>query len=321
MPDAALSDVLQQPIDQSLGQGFTDTIQLNEDFNVFSIRGAYSAPYSYQTVGEGWTRLHFRSCGEVTMDFQGIQSIETSGPVCSILQHPEGVIDECISQQVPAHWVTLFFRNTFLLDYLALSSQQLPPALRTLSASNRADFMFREMPLQPDMRQCLLQLSQADYSGPLRRLYLESKANELLCMMVRFLSNTDEKPYPMVFSRRDKEALDEARSILDSEFTTPPTIEQLAFRVKINRNKLTYGFRHFMGATVSDYCRQQCFSQAIQYLRDTDKPINLIADISGFTRATSFSAAFKKYTGLTPRQVRQGAALTMQAVSSADKMC
>jgi YesN/AraC family two-component response regulator len=54
------------------------------------------------------------------------------------------------------------------------------------------------------------------------------------------------------------------------------------------------------------YVMKVRISKAEKYLRTTDKQIKEIADLTGFNYSYYFSRTFKKITGLTPLEYRQG---------------
>ncbi len=64
-------------------------------------------------------------------------------------------------------------------------------------------------------------------------------------------------------------------------------------------------FKEYSGVTPLDYKLNTLITQAKQHLVFSDKPINEIADILGFSSPTYFCRIFKKKTGLTPMQYIQ----------------
>ncbi len=299
--------LLNAKIPESRGEGYYDDFVISDDLVFSQLQARFKEDLNYKIVGEGWTRFHFRLSASATLLFDNIAQCDTSGPVCQVLHQPRDLIEaEWIYADTPVHWVTLTLRSSFLAERLGLELDQLPPLLKQLMAEHNRDFGLVNMPLQPEMRRCLADLSRNRYEGRLRRLQLEIKALDLVCMMLGFLNSSAEKQTRSGFSTRDIDALEYARDIINREFICPPTLGQLAGRVGINRNKLSAGFQYMVGKTVAEYCQDLRLTEALQYLRDTDKPVGLIAERVGYARAASFSAAFRKKFQLTPRQVRQG---------------
>jgi Response regulator containing CheY-like receiver domain and AraC-type DNA-binding domain len=58
------------------------------------------------------------------------------------------------------------------------------------------------------------------------------------------------------------------------------------------------------GLTFSEIAEQLKSDLARHYLRDTDLPISQIAWLLGYSEVSAFTHAFKRWTGMTPRQSR-----------------
>jgi AraC-like DNA-binding protein len=94
------------------------------------------------------------------------------------------------------------------------------------------------------------------------------------------------------------------RALLLSDLQRPPGIEAIAarrrmsertLRRRLEREKRTYrGMLTELRRTLS-----------IQYVRDTSMGIEDIAAAVGFSDAANFRSAFRRWTGITPRQFRQ----------------
>ena len=59
------------------------------------------------------------------------------------------------------------------------------------------------------------------------------------------------------------------------------------------------------GTTLTNVVRELKRDQAIENLLRTDLPIGDIAAVLGFINPTSFTRAFKNWTGLPPREYRK----------------
>ena len=109
---------------------------------------------------------------------------------------------------------------------------------------------------------------------------------------------------PVKLRSKDREAIKLARDILINNLSEPPTIRELCSAVGVNRNKLHYGFKEEFGLSPLHYLEEHRLEQAYSRLRDTDKLIYQIASDIGYTSQSSFSTAFKRKYGLTPKEAR-----------------
>ncbi|EKF9123664.1 helix-turn-helix transcriptional regulator [Vibrio cholerae] len=94
--------------------------------------------------------------------------------------------------------------------------------------------------------------------------------------------------------------LERAIEILDSEYTLPPTITELARRVGTNETSLKQGFRKELNTTIHQYITQQRMARAAELLNGENYTISHIAHEVGYSNHGHFSAAFKKEFGCTP---------------------
>lgn len=297
---------LDSRIRPQLGCGTVDLVALDDDFIVLGMRGTLHAALSYQCHGDGWTRFHFRKAARTLMDFDGIGASELEGPLCQILHQPEGIRDqEWVEGQVGLDWVTVFMRPRLLIERFRLDSVRLAEPVRRL-AQGSDEFLLQNWALPTEMMLAMDQLLGQGFAGDLRRVHLEAKAIELVCMMSRVLDRRAGPHETVRLRPRDVEALHEVRRILLRSPAGRPSIEGLARRVGINRNKLSFGFRQLFDQTISECCIESRLLSGWNLLRETSLPIAVIAGQVGYTQASAFATAFRQRFGCTPRQARLG---------------
>jgi len=83
----------------------------------------------------------------------------------------------------------------------------------------------------------------------------------------------------------------------------PPTLEELASLCKISVRQLTRGFRSCRGCSIGDYVAQTRIEAAKRRLA-TNESVKAIAISLGFASASHFACAFRRATGVTPRDFR-----------------
>jgi AraC family transcriptional regulator len=87
-----------------------------------------------------------------------------------------------------------------------------------------------------------------------------------------------------------------------------PSLAELAKLCRLSVRQLTRGFRASRGCSIGDYVANHRIDHAKRLLK-TDACVKSIAHAMGFSSPSSFSYAFRRATGETPRQFRQRAAL------------
>ena len=99
--------------------------------------------------------------------------------------------------------------------------------------------------------------------------------------------------------------LEEARSILDSDFSNPElNIQSLAEILHINRVQLSRDFTRRYGVNASDYLKNLRLQKGIMLLRNTSLSLSVIAQSCGFNSADYFGKVVMAATGKTPSEHR-----------------
>lgn len=88
------------------------------------------------------------------------------------------------------------------------------------------------------------------------------------------------------------------------EVRDPPTLTELAELCNLSIRQLTRGFRASRGCSIGDWVTQVRIDGAKRLLA-SGQSIKSIAYEMGFSSTSSFSFAFRRATGSTPRQFRQ----------------
>ncbi len=103
------------------------------------------------------------------------------------------------------------------------------------------------------------------------------------------------------FSKDTGNKVHEARKILGTDIASNISIEELSERVKLNRTTLQKVFKQMYGVTIFEYRTQVRIQEAKNLLLNDRYSITEIAGMCGYSNASKFSAAFKKITGVNPR--------------------
>ncbi len=100
-----------------------------------------------------------------------------------------------------------------------------------------------------------------------------------------------------------------ARKILGENLAADISVEELAEKVKLNRTTLQRVFKQMYGVTIFEYRTQARMQESKNLLVDNNLTVTEIAGLCGYSNASKFSAAFKKYFGSTPTDWRNTASI------------
>lgn len=83
------------------------------------------------------------------------------------------------------------------------------------------------------------------------------------------------------------------------------TIEELAKEYLINPTTLKAVFKSVYGTSIAAHIKEHRMKEAAKLLRETDMSISLIAQAVGYDSQSKFSAAFKSYFQMLPKEYRK----------------
>lgn len=209
--------------------------------------------------------------------------------------------------------VKIGFEEMFLLldEWQVSRSGSLRRLLRNMTGSP----VGLSMNLTPVMEAAAYQVINCAVTGPARKLFMESKALEIMAHQLADLSE-ERTTGPREVPRADFRLLDQAREILAAEYADPPSLIELAHRVGLNEFKLKRGFREAFGITVYGYVRSLRMHKARALLESGDGTVSDAALAVGYSCLGHFSAAFRKEFGILPRDVRKADVRSQSLFSS-----
>ena len=157
----------------------------------------------------------------------------------------------------------------------------------------------------PELVFLLKQIKNCRFTGIAAKLYFESKVAEAISLIVQ----KTKESYPAYAVKRisqpDLASLEVVAAYINDHFAQPIHLESLAKIACMGTTKLKYTFKEAYKTTVFEYILNKRLSQAEHLLANTDLHINQISQIVGYKNASSFSAIFRKNTGLLPNEYRK----------------
>ncbi len=157
--------------------------------------------------------------------------------------------------------------------------------------------------LPPALESIAYQILNCSFEGSARDLFLEAKALEAMAHQLAHPEPTGLSQKRTI-SEPDTEKLHEARRILETEYSDPPSLLQLAHRVGLNDFKLKRGFRELFGTTVFGHVRDLRLQKARALLESGDMNVSEAAVTVGYSCFGHFAAAFKKKFGILPKEAK-----------------
>lgn len=213
-------------------------------------------------------------------------------------------------EQFPTDQHLQMIRICFDVNYLrsfGVDSDSLPGELQQFFENKPLQrFHCSTGALNPAMQVTLRQIIDCPYRGTTKRIFLESKALELLTLQLhQWTEQHNHSTGSRTLHADDVERLYHARDILMRDIQNPPSLMDLARQTGINDYKLKYGFRQVFGTTVFGYLQTRRMEQAKQLLAERQLSIAAIAHAVGYASQSRFCHVFKQRYGMTPIACRK----------------
>ena len=203
----------------------------------------------------------------------------------------------CIKGGIPFKSVSIYLEDAVLLEMVE-GEPSYASIIEALDVKGEIQLLGR-FPSTPQTKIIANQMLDCSYSGPCRKLFMESKALELIATILHKMSCNEERP-SISLSAGDIDRLHEARRFLLENMEEPPTIKELARHVGLNDFKLKKGFRAVFGCTPFQALKAHRMDHARTMLLDTDMTVGTVAAMVGYTNMSHFIAAFRNQFGVTP---------------------
>lgn len=163
----------------------------------------------------------------------------------------------------------------------------------------------QNLPLTPQMHTLIEGINLSPYQGGLRKLFLQSKALELLALQCAQLGELENRTTPVVkLFPADIRKVHMAREILLHDLQNPPSMALLARQAGLNTFKLKTGFKQEFGNSVFGYLKNYRLEQARDMIREGDKTVTAVAYETGYSTLQHFSNEFRKKFGISPKGMK-----------------
>lgn len=192
-----------------------------------------------------------------------------------------------------------------VLNYQITPDSLIPEQVISVEAYTRLagidNAVFR--PLTSAIKSTLDRILSCPYQGLNRRTYLQNQAFNLINLKLESLAEPQCQTHCL--SADDLVSIEQAEKILRSRLSTPPSLDNLARQVGLNRLKLNQGFHQVYRTSPFSYLRDCRVTRARHLLMNSDLSVSQVATQVGYTSRSRFSQAFCQYFGLSPKKFHQ----------------
>lgn len=155
--------------------------------------------------------------------------------------------------------------------------------------------------ITPDIQIPLHQIMNCPYCGVARKLFIESRALELIAYQLNQVLGTEPSgTIHRIIHPDDRKNTEFAKSILVQDMENPPSLKKLAAAAGMSPPKLNHCFRLIYGMTAFQYLREARFNRAREMLENQGLSVTETAYAVGYDSISHFSQAYKKRFGISP---------------------
>lgn len=155
----------------------------------------------------------------------------------------------------------------------------------------------------PAIQKCVHDMYYCSYLGPLKKLYLEGKAMEIIALVNQENSHQQQvSGVKGMWRKQDRESIGQVKEIILGHLENPLSIRQLSRQVGMNEFKVKQGFREMYGMTIFELVRKARMEKAVWLMETEQLNIGQTAAAVGYSNASNFTTAFRKHYGCNPSE-------------------
>jgi AraC-like DNA-binding protein len=206
-----------------------------------------------------------------------------------------------VESTVPIRNVSVMMSPERLFSYFENEPSRIPPMLRKILGFRSTDDLCHTADMPPAFHPVLFQIMHCPFRGVSRKLFLESRALELIALQLERIDTSKQFPGPTrIMHPDDRKRTDYAKSLLFENIENPPTLFELSRAAGMSHPKLNRCFRQMYGMTVFECLRKERLDRAREMLEHQGRTVTEAAFTVGYDSISHFSQAYKKHFGLSP---------------------
>lgn len=181
----------------------------------------------------------------------------------------------------------------------AVREEELPVAIIVLSAFE--NFHYIQSALRHDAADYLVKpFNEAELSLVMNKVVQQVKRNKVISEYVPGHALLSEA------GSRDHRISQDIAKLIEKRYAEKLTVQDIASEISLSINHMMNLFKKETGETVGDYLTKVRMRHAKRLLLDPMIKIYEIAGEIGYSDPNYFAKAFKKHTGLSPKEFRDG---------------
>lgn len=287
-------------LEENVAQSFYEEIVIEDGFYILKFRNETNEIQSFtREVNASFVQFHFCIKGVASLNFnEGNYNLPLTDDSSLLLYNPQ--MDLPLNLEVQAiSWVISVLLPIKKFHGLFSSEANY---ITFLSEENRGRKYYKDARISPSMAIVLNQMMNYSLHPSVKPLYFKGKAYELLSLFFNRPADLDVEQCPFLKDEDNVAKIKNAKKIVISRMTEPPTLQELADEIQLPLNRLKEGFKQIYGDTVFNFLFDYKMEVARQLLASGSHNVNEVGLKVGYSTSSHFIAAFKKKFGTTPKK-------------------
>lgn len=159
--------------------------------------------------------------------------------------------------------------------------------------------------ISPKLYVLIEDIIQCNYSGAIKKAFLESKVVEVLSHLFTIINEEENTKINEGLSACDYAKILEVEIILKNQFKEKHTLTSIAAQVGLNDFKLKKQFKMVFNTTVFHYLTTLRMEYAKQLILEKEYSVALVSEELGYKNQQHFTVAFKKIFGYLPSKLKK----------------
>ena len=298
---------LKPPVGFAVGD--LDITSSNNDFAMQIRNFVTNKEWKSTAYGDDRIHFHFHLQGKNigSSEDQQIDELPFTDLRFAVFLEPKGLTKHMTWQTGDIESSVIIDCNPeFLINDIGVPIESLPHEIFEFIKGERKEFCWIDIPLPTSMMLIARDIINPKIAEPIRKSYRVAKGMELLCLGADALCTIGwENVQRSDLQFRDHFRINQARQILEEKFRDPPNIQDLARIINIDASTLCKQFKTIYKCSIFEFTQKYRMEHASELLKSSDLGIKQIAYELNYSHTSNFTAAFKKYFGITPRAYRE----------------
>ncbi|WP_243446535.1 helix-turn-helix transcriptional regulator [Sphingosinicella microcystinivorans] len=318
-PDGSVVSTLLRPSSKLIGTrqqfssdfeaGSCGVIRLSDDLFVLNTNVSFTKGALAAVTGQDFIELHFRLSGRLSLypEIPGNETVDVDKGALLVWRQPEGMnVMERLEANEPESSMTIYLRPSALERYFGDYTATLPSAVATGLAPQGNGLFFLRMACYPKLIELVRELWSLGIETGRDLVRGEALVMMVLCEIMSMLEDAHNDSTNICrLSDIDVRCLRKAREHICSQYTPPPTIDELAKAVGLSATKLKSGFKALFGKSISQFANELRMQHALDLLRKSDNSILFVAEALGYEYQNSFTVAFRRHFKILPKDYKR----------------